>query len=262
MKHDLNFGEQLRDWRQRRRMSQLDLAAEADLSTRHLSFVETGRAKPSRETVQRLSEALELPLRSRNSLLIAAGFAPSFPERAFETSPAAREAVQRILDCHMPFPALAVDRHWHLAASNAAVHALMAGTAPTLLQPPINVLRLSLHPEGLASRIANLADWKRHIIERLRHQAAESGDPVLEELVEELRSYPAPASKSPAPATGEIPIAVPLILDSPVGPLRFLSTTTVFGTPAEVTLSELAIESFFPADAETGERLWQLSGIL
>ena len=262
MKHDLNFGEQLRDWRQRRRMSQLDLAAEADLSTRHLSFVETGRAKPSRETVQRLSEALELPLRSRNSLLIAAGFAPSFPERAFETSPVAREAVQRILDCHMPFPALAVDRHWHLAASNAAVHALMAGTAPTLLQPPINVLRLSLHPEGLASRIANLADWKRHIIERLRHQAAESGDPVLEELVEELRSYPAPASKSPAPATGEIPIAVPLILDSPVGPLRFLSTTTVFGTPAEVTLSELAIESFFPADAETGERLWQLSGIL
>jgi transcriptional regulator with XRE-family HTH domain len=262
MKHDLNFGEQLRDWRQRRRMSQLDLAAEADLSTRHLSFVETGRAKPSRETVQRLSEALELPLRSRNSLLIAAGFAPSFPERAFETSPVAREAVQRILDCHMPFPALAVDRHWHLAASNAAVHALMAGTAPTLLQPPINVLRLSLHPEGLASRIANLADWKRHIIERLRHQAAESGDPVLEELVEELRSYPAPASKSPAPATGEIPIAVPLILDSPVGPLRFLSTTTVFGTPAEVTLSELAIESFFPADAETGERLRQLSGIL
>lgn len=262
MKHDLNFGEQLRDWRQRRRMSQLDLAAEADLSTRHLSFVETGRAKPSRETVQRLSEALELPLRSRNSLLIAAGFAPSFPERAFETSPVAREAVQRILDCHMPFPALAVDRHWHLAASNAAVHALMAGTAPTLLQPPINVLRLSLHPEGLASRIANLADWKRHIIERLRHQAAESGDPVLEELVEELRSYPAPASKSPAPATGEIPIAVPLILDSPVGPLRFLSTTTVFGTPAEVTLSEMAIESFFPADAETGERLRQLSGIL
>jgi transcriptional regulator with XRE-family HTH domain len=261
MQHDLDFGEQLRDWRQRRRMSQLDLAAEADLSTRHLSFVETGRSKPSREMVQRLAEALELPLRSRNSLLIAAGFAPSFPERAFETSPAAREAVQRILDCHMPFPALAVDRHWHLAASNGAVPALMAGASPALLEPPINVLRLSLHPDGLAPRIANLADWKRHIIERLRHQVAESGDPVLEELVEELRGYPAPASKSPAPATGEVPLAVPLILDSPVGPLSFLSTTTVFGTPAEVTLSELAIESFFPADAETGERLRQLSGI-
>ena len=261
MQHDLDFGGQLRDWRQRRRMSQLDLAAEADLSTRHLSFVETGRAKPSREMVQRLSEALELPLRSRNSLLIAAGFAPTFPERAFDTSPAAREAVQRILDCHMPFPALAVDRHWHLAASNAAVPALMAGASAALLEPPINVLRLSLHPDGLAPRIANLADWKRHIIERLRHQVAEGGDPVLEELVEELRGYPAPTSKSPAPATGEIPIAVPLMLDSPVGPLSFLSTTTVFGTPAEVTLSELAIESFFPADAETGERLRQLLGI-
>lgn len=262
MQHDLGFGEQLRDWRQRRRMSQLDLAAGADLSTRHLSFVETGRAKPSRDMVQRLSEALELPLRSRNALLIAAGFAPSYPERAFETSSTAREVVQRILDCHMPFPALAVDRHWHLVASNAAVPALMAGASPELLEPPVNVLRLSLHPEGLAPRIANLAEWKRHIVERLRHQVAESGDPVLEELIDELRAYPAPASKAPAAATGEVPIAVPLVFDSPVGELSFLSTTTVFGTPAEVTLSELAIESFFPADAQTGERLRQLSGIL
>ncbi|HEX6411013.1 MAG TPA: helix-turn-helix transcriptional regulator [Sphingomicrobium sp.] len=261
MKHDKDFGGQLREWRQRRRMSQFDLAAEADLSTRHLSFVETGRAKPSREMVQRLSEALELPLRSRNSLLIAAGFAPSYPERAFETSSTARELVQRILDCHMPFPALAVDRHWHLVASNAAVPALMAGASPALREPPANVLRLSLHPDGLAPRIANLADWKRHILERLRHQASESGDPVLEELAEELRAYPAPASKTPAQATGEVPIAVPLVFDSPIGQLSFLSTTTVFGTPAEVTLSELAIESFFPANPETGERLRQMSGI-
>lgn len=259
MQHDLGFGEQLREWRQRRRMSQLDLAAEADLSTRHLSFVETGRAKPSREMVQRLSEALELPLRSRNALLMAAGFAPSYPERPFETSSTAGDAVQRILDCHMPFPALAVDRHWHLVASNPAVQALMTGAAPALLEPPINVLRLSLHPKGLAPRIANLADWKRHILERLRHQVAESGDQVLEELVEELRSYPAPASSAPAAATGEVPIAVPLMLDSPVGRLSFISTTTVFGTPAEVTLAELAIESFFPADAQTGERLQQLA---
>ena len=259
---DPNFGAQLRDWRQRRRMSQLDLAVEADLSTRHLSFVETGRAKPSREMVQRLSEALELPLRSRNALLIAAGFAPSFPERPFdsEASAAARQVVQRILDCHMPFPALAVDRHWHLVAANAAVTGLMVGAAAALLEPPINVLRLSLHPDGLAPRIANLTEWKRHIIERLRHQAAESGDSVLEELVEELRGYPAPASKAPT-ATADVSIAVPMILESPVGPLSFLSTTTLFGTPAEVTLSELAIESFFPADAETGERLRQLSGI-
>jgi hypothetical protein len=161
----------------------------------------------------------------------------------------------------MPFPALAVDRHWHLVASNAAVPPLMAGASASLLEPPINVLRLSLHPEGLAPRIANLAEWKRHILDRLRHQATESGDAVLESLVEELRHYPAPASKTPAAATREVPLAVPLVLDSPVGQLSFLSTTTVFGTPVEVTLSELAIESFFPADDETGERLRQLSGI-
>ena len=263
MQHDPGFGKQLRDWRQRRRMSQLDLAAEADLSTRHLSFVETGRAKPSREMVQRLSEALELPLRSRNALLISAGFAPSYPERPFGDSAlaAARDVVQRILDGHMPFPALAVDRHWHLLAHNASVPPLMAGAAPHLVEPPINVLRLSLHPEGIAPRIVNLSEWKRHIIDRLRHQVAESGDPALEELVEELRSYPAPASKSPPDRSPDVPIAVPMILDSPVGQLSFLSTTTVFGTPTEVTLSELAIESFFPADAETGERLRQLSGI-
>ena len=261
MFHEVDFGAQLREWRQRRRMSQLDLAAEADLSTRHLSFVETGRAKPSREMVQRLSEALELPLRSRNAMLVAAGFAPSYPERPFESAAAAgtRQAVQRILDCHMPFPALAVDRHWHLVANNAAAAGLMAGASPELLSPPVNVLRLSLHPDGVAPRIANLAEWKRHVIDRLRHQAAQSGDPVLETLIDELRSYPAPASRTPLPASADVPIAVPMILDSPAGPLSFLSTTTLFGTPAEVTLSELAIESFFPADEQTGERLRQLA---
>lgn len=264
MLHDQSFGEQLREWRQRRRLSQLDLAAEAELSTRHLSFVETGRAKPSRDMVLRLAEALELPLRSRNALLIAAGYAPTYPERLFNDSAlaAAREVVQRILDAHMPFPALAVQRHWQLVAHNAAVPPLMAGAAPHLLEPPINVLRLSLHPEGLAPRIANLAEWKRHIIERLRHQVAESGDPALETLVEELRSYPAPASKGPLPASGEVAIAVPMMFDSPAGRLSFLSTTTVFGTPVEVTLSELAIETFFPADAETADRLRELAASL
>lgn len=264
MHQDLKFGEQLRDWRQRRRMSQLDLAAEADLSTRHLSFVETGRAKPSREMVLRLSEALELPLRGRNALLIAAGHAPSYPERSLDDSAlvGARQVVQRILDCHMPFPALAVDRHWHLVAQNSAVAPLTAGAAPKLLEPPVNVLRLSLHPEGLASRILNLTEWKRHILERLRYQVTESGDPVLEELVEELRAYPAPASKVPVPAGPEVPIAVPMILNSPVGQLSFVSTTTVFGTPVEVTLSELAIETFFPADPETADRLRQVAATL
>jgi transcriptional regulator with XRE-family HTH domain len=259
MYQDQDFGEQLREWRQRRRMSQLDLAAEAELSTRHLSFVETGRAKPSRDAVLRLAEALELPLRGRNALLMAAGYAPTYPERPLEASTAAREAVQRILDCHMPFPALAVDRRWHLLAANGAVAPLMAGVTPALVEPPINVLRLSLHPEGLAPRIVNLAEWKRHILDRLRHQVAESGDGALEDLAEELRRYPAPSSRTPVPPTGEVPIAVPLVLDSPIGPLSFLSTTTVFGTPVEVTLSELAIETFFPADEETGARLRQLA---
>ena len=263
MFQDQGFGNQLRDWRQRRRLSQLDLAAEAELSTRHLSFVETGRSKPSREMVLKLSEALELPLRNRNSLLIAAGYAPSFPERPLNDGRQAdaRALVQRILDAHMPFPALAVDRHWHLIAHNKSALALMAGAAPQLLEPPINVLRLSLHPEGLAPQILNLADWKRHILDRLRHQFSESGDSILEGLFEELRSYPAPASKAPA-ASSEALIAVPLILNSPVGQLSFISTTTVFGTPVEVTLSELAIESFFPAEGGTAERLRRLAEAL
>jgi transcriptional regulator with XRE-family HTH domain len=263
MHHDPGFGDHLREWRRRRRLSQLDLAADAELSTRHLSFIENGRAAPSRDMVLRLAEALDLPLRNRNALLIAAGFAPTYPERPFDDSSLspAREVVQRILDAHMPFPALAIDRHWRLLANNASALALMAGASPALLEPPVNVLRLSLHPDGLASRIANLGEWKRHILDRLRHQLAESADPLLEALIEELHSYPAAAPKTP-PGGGSVPIAVPLRLESPLGPLSFLSTTTVFGTPVEVTLSELAIESFFPADAETGERLRQLAAAL
>jgi len=243
-------------------MSQLDLAAEAELSTRHLSFVETGRARPSRDVVARLGAVLDLPLRHRNELLLAAGYAPDFPERALDESAVsgARELVQRILDCHMPFPSLAVDRHWHLVASNAAVAALLAGVAPELLQPPINVLRLSLHPAGLAPQIVNLGEWKRHVLERLRRQVEQSADPVLEALAEELRQFPAPAAKGPAAAAS--PIAIPLILDTPAGRLTFLSITTMFGTPIEVTLSELAIESFFPADGETAARLAQIAAAL
>ena len=263
MHHDQNFGEQLRDWRRRRRMSQLDLAAEAELSTRHLSFVETGRSTPSRDTVLRLAEALELPLRNRNALLMAAGYAPIYPQRRFDDAELgpARALVQRILDAHMPFPALAVQRHWELVMHNAVVPALMADAAPHLLDPPVNVLRLSLHPDGLASKIVNLTEWKRHILGRLRHQITESGDAALEELFEELRAYPAPASKGPLPAE-DVAIAVPMVLDSPLGRLSFLSTTTVFGTPVEVTLSELAIETFFPAESETAERLRQRAATL
>ncbi len=244
-------GAQLRQWRQRRRISQFDLAGEADISSRHLSFIETGRSKPSRATVMRLADSLDLPLRNRNALLRAAGFAAVYPERSFDdpSLATARETVQRILDCQMPFPSLAVDRHWTLLASNAAVTALLEGVAPELLQPPVNVLRLSLHPDGLGRRIVNLAQWKRHLIERLRRQVEQSGDPVLEAMIDELLAFPAPASSAPPEPVSDI--VVPLILDTPDGRLSFLSTTTVFGTPIEVTMSEIAIESFLPADART-----------
>ena len=254
-----SFGEQLRAWRGRRHMSQLDLALEAEISARHLSFVETGRARPSREMVLRLAETLSVPLRNRNALLLAAGFAPAYRERGYD-DPAlapARTAMQRLLDGHAPYPALAVDRHWQMVAHNAVVPLLLGGVAPELLAPPANVLRLSLHPDGLAPRILNLAEWKRHLLERLAGQIAASADPVLEALRDELAAYPAPASKAP-PAIEASAILVPLQLTTPEGPLSFFSTTTVFGTPVEVTLSEIAIESFFPADPKTAEALREL----
>ena len=250
-----DFGGQLREWRQRRRMSQLDLALEAEISSRHLSFVETGRSRPSRDMVLRLAESLQLPLRSRNALLFAAGFAPTYPERGFD-DPAldqARRAVQHILDAHAPFPALGVDRHWTMLAHNAVVPKLLGGVDPELLAAPVNVLRLSLHPAGLAPRIANLAEWKRHLIERLKGQIAASADPVLESLREELEAYPAPASGGPPASISAL--FVPMVLETEASRLSFFSTTTVFGTPVEVTLSELALETFFPADPRTAEIL-------
>lgn len=260
------FGALLREWRQRRRLSQLELACEADVSSRHLSFMETGRSQPSREMVLHLAERLEVPLRDRNTLLLAAGYAPSYPERSLDDPAleAAREAIRLVLAGHEPSPALAIDRHWTLVASNGAVGALLVGTEPSLLEPPVNVLRLSLHPQGLAPRILNLAQWRTHLLARLRHQLGVTADPVLKALLAELEDYPAPA----APARGEgalhqgdpTGIIVPLRLRLRVQEetLTFLSTTTVFGTPMDVTLAELAIETFFPADAATAAALRRL----
>ncbi len=246
-----DFGHQLREWRQRRRLSQLDLALDADVSARHLSFVETGRSRPSRDMVLRLAESLDMPLRERNAMLLAAGFAPAFEARQLD-DPAlgpALQAVQHLIDAHAPFPALAVDRHWNLVMQNRVVPLLLGGASADLLEAPVNVLRLSLHPEGLAPRILNLAEWKGHLLDRLKSQIAASGDPALELLLDELRTYPAPASNAPrSRADG---LVVPLKLMGPNGPLSFFSTTTIFGTPIEVTLSEIAIESFFPADVQT-----------
>jgi transcriptional regulator with XRE-family HTH domain len=257
-------GDLLREWRQRRRLSQLDLASEAEISTRHLSFLETGRSQPSRDMVLHLAERLEIPLRERNLLLVAAGYAPVFPERPLQDPAleAARKAVDLVLAGHEPYPALAVDRHWTLIAANAAVARLMAGVEASLLRPPVNVLRLSLHPQGMAPRIANYHEWRAHLLVRLRRQIDLSADPVLTALLAELGAFPAPPAAKPARPlrNGEQGVVVPLQLATGAGVLSFVSTTTVFGTPLDITLSELALESFFPADAATAEALRRLAG--
>lgn len=256
---EASIGDQLRGWRQLRRMSQLDLALEANISTRHLSFVESGRSRPSREMVLRLAGRLEVPLRARNALLLAAGHAPAYPERKLDDPAlaAARHAIELILKGHEPFPALAVDRHWTLVAHNEAVPPLLAGVADTLLAPPINVLRLSLHPQGLAPRIVNFAEWRAHLLHRLSEQCIASGDPELVRLRDELETYPAPGGGNERRSYAGI--IVPLILEVGGQQLSFLSTTTIFGTPTEVTLSELAVESFFPADERTAAALSRLN---
>ena len=258
-----SFGAHLRHWRQHRRLSQLDLAHEAQVSTRHLSYVETGRAEPSREMVLRLAERLDVPLRERNTLLVAAGYAPMYRQRSLD-DPAlapARQAVALVLKGHEPFPALAVDRHWNLVAHNALVPLLMDGASPALLEPPVNVLRLSLHPEGVAPRIANLAQWRAHLLERLQQQIAATGDATLAALHDELAAYPAPQVSHDTPANNSelAGVAVPFQYVTPHGVLSFISTTTIFGTPVDVTLQELAVESFFPADAQTATALTALS---
>jgi transcriptional regulator with XRE-family HTH domain len=250
-------GNLLRVWRQRRRMSQLDLACEAEISTKHLSFLETGRARPSREMVLHLAAHLAVPLRERNALLHAAGFAPAYSERRLDEPAlaAARAAVEAVLQGHMPYPALAVDRHWTVLAAKPMVSRLLDGVAAALLAPPVNVLRLSLHPDGLAPHIENLAAWRVHLLERLRQQIAATADPVLAALLEELAGYPGGSVHSSAET---LPIAIPFRLRTPAGTLVFLSTTTVFGSPVDITLAELAVEAFFPADSATAEALRSL----
>jgi transcriptional regulator with XRE-family HTH domain len=255
-----SIGDHLREWRQRRRLSQLDLALEAAISTKHLSFLETGRSQPSREMVLKLAEQLDVPLRERNILLMSAGFAPVFPQRPL-SDPAlqsVRKAVDLVLKGHEPYPAIAIDRHWTLVAHNAAVPPLLASADPALLQPPVNVLRLSLHPQGLAPRIENLGEWRAHLLTRLRQQIDVTADGELVRLLDELSAYPAPSgAKAPRATVNDdyAGVVVPLRFVTDAGTLSLFSTTTIFGTPVDVTLSELAIESFFPADAATAEML-------
>ena len=251
--HSRHAGDHIRTWRQRRRMSQLDLALEAEISTRHLSFVETGRAQPSRRMILTLADRLEIPMRERNVLLVAGGYAPVFPERGLE-APEMREAwdvIDVVLKGHLPYPAFAVDRRWNILASNRASPRMYDGVAEELLTPPVNALRLTLHPQGMAPRILNLEEWRGNILSRVRAQIAATADEALAELYAELRAY----GGDDGPPTGEGRPIIPFRLMSEAGPLSFLTTTMVFDSPLDVTLSELIIECFFPADAETRERM-------
>jgi transcriptional regulator with XRE-family HTH domain len=256
-----HVGEHLRQWRQRRRLSQLDLALDAEISARHLSFMETGRSAPSRDMLMRLAERLDIPLRERNVMLVAGGFAPAFPQRTLD-NPAmklARDALDAILKAHEPNPALAIDRHWNLVSANRMVAPLLAGVSPKLLQGRINVMRLGLHPEGLASRTVNLHEWRGHLLERLHGQCETTADAELIALHDELKGYPVPPRFGPPPKISDS-VVVPFQMRFGNDVLSFISTTMVFGTPIDVTLSELALEAFYPADETTAQKLREIAG--
>ncbi len=253
-------GVMLRSWRQRRSLSQLELALDAAVSSRHVSFLETGRARPSREMVLHLAEHLDVPLRERNSLLLAAGYAPVFAERPLGTDEMApvRQALARFLRAHEPYPAVVVDRHYNLLDANDALAVLTDGVAAELLEPPANALRVTLHPNGMAPRILNLGEWSAHLLGRLRRQAATSGDADLQSLHDELAGYPGVAREAPSEQSAGRDIVLPLRLrDAHGDELSFFSTVSTFGTPVDITLAELAIEAFYPANASTAARLLQ-----
>lgn len=246
------FGVLLRRWRQRRRMTQMDLAATADSSTRHLSYLETGRAQPSREMVMRLAEYLDVPLRERNLLLLSAGFAPAYEERSFAELASARTAIEQVVLAHKPYPAFAVDRHWNIVLSNRVLPQLYVDVSPELLRPPVNAVRLMLHPRGMAPRIVNFAEWRRHVITVLRQQIEARAEPGVQALLGEIMGYPpAPGGAAVDAGEGARAYATPLRIATDTGILSFLNTVTIFGTPTDVTLSELALEMLFPADPET-----------
>lgn len=255
-------GQLLRQWRHRRRRSQLELALDTGISARHLSFVETGRSQPSRGLLLALAEQLDVPLRERNALMLAAGYAPIYAESDLGSteSQQARAALERLLAGHEPYPAVVLDRYGDVVLANGAVGPLLDGVEPELLAPPINTYRISLHPNGMVSRIRNRAEWTAHLGHRLGRLARLTGDPRLAELLDEIRTYPGVADvlddHHESTATD---LLLTLELAHPAGDLRLHTTVTSFGSPHDVTLSELTVESFFPADDATRQRLQQLS---
>jgi transcriptional regulator with XRE-family HTH domain len=257
---DRPVGGRLREWRERRRLTQLDLSLRADVSTRHLSYVETGRSRPTSALILRLAEQLDVPLRERNVLLTSGGYAPAYPTHSLDAPPmaAVHEAIEHVLNAHLPFPAVVIDAGWDMIAGNSAIGLFIDGIPAHLLEPPVNVLRLSLHPDGLADRIINLAEWRAHLLDRLEREAASTADPGLRALADELAGYPAPPVPQRRPDTRAL--LVPLRLRHGRDELSFLSMTTVFGTPRDVTLAELAIESFYPADERTAAILRAKTG--
>ncbi len=256
-----SIGDLLRAWRQRRSLSQLELALEADVSSRHVSFLETGRARPSREMVLRLAEHLDIPLRERNRLLLAAGYAPLYVERSLQEPAMApvHQALDRFLRAHEPYPAVVIDRHHNLVSANDALGALIEGVAPELLKPPANALRVALHPEGMAARTLNLPEWSAHLLHRLRREAALAADPELKRLHDELAAYPGVCLEPPREEGAVDDIVVPLRLQTAERELAFFSTISIFGSPVDITLDELMIEAFYPANAATAAYL--LEGI-
>ena len=242
-------GPLLREWRQRRRMSQLELALEAGVSARHISFIETGRSRPSPEMLLALAAQLDVPLRDRNELLLAAGYAPVYGSRGLDhpDMEPVRETLELVLRSHEPYPAMVVDRHWGIVAANAAVGLLTEGAARELLEPPANVLRLALHPDGVAPRIVNLAQLRATLLSWLRRQVASTGDPALAALLDELRALPGGGRFEPPPTE----VAVPLRIRWGDDVLSFISTITTFSRATDITVAELSIESFFPTDAAT-----------
>jgi transcriptional regulator with XRE-family HTH domain len=249
--YHLPFGVLLRRWRERRRLTQADLALAANSSTRHLSCLETGKSQPSRAIINRLTELLDVPLSDRNTLLLAAGFAPAYQETSIDGLEAAKAAMDRVLEAHKPFPAFAVDRHWNVVLSNAALPQLYEGCSEALLRPPVNAMRLTLHPAGMGPRILNFAAWRAHSLSVLRQQIDARADPWLQSLLTEIAAYPVPPGSASADFERIDRLATPLRVATRLGPMSFLNTVTVFGTASDMTLAELALEMLFPADDQT-----------
>ncbi|MGV9453497.1 helix-turn-helix domain-containing protein [Streptomyces sp. NPDC003635] len=258
---DRGVGPLLRAWREQRRVSQLELALRADSSARHISFIETGRSRPSEEMVLRLAEHLDVPVRERNALLLAAGYAPRYPETPLDDPAldAVRAGMERLIQGYEPYPAIVVDAMYNVQAANRGILMLLDGIPEHLLAPPLNAMRLTLHPEGLAPRIRNLREWRGHLLAQMERQIALHRSEPLRELYEEVAGYPVPETGAGTEPEEPVPyFALPLQIEHEGRTLSFISSISTFNTPMDVTVAELAIETLLPADPATVKYLQTL----